>query len=281
MTPEHIDAVRKLIASDRHVTYDEIEASLNISRTRVHSILHDHLKVKKVCSRWIPHNLSQAEKDVRVKWCQENLKKFNSGASKHVYDIVTCDETWIYSYEPETKQQSTVWVFPDDPRPTKVVRARSASKKMIAAFFGKSGYIATVPLEDHRTINALWYTTICLPKVVAELRKKNSKRRIILHQDNASSHIASLTMDYLKREKIELMTHCPYSPDLAPNDYFLFPFIKNKMRGQRFNNSEEAVEAYKCHVSAMPLSEWHKCFENWFIRMQKCIDAAGEYFEKQ
>ena len=46
------------------------------------------------------------------------------------------------------------------------------------------------------------------------------------------------------------MTHCPHSPDLAPNDFFLFPLMKNKMRGQRFNNLEEATEAYKYHVSA-------------------------------
>ena len=72
-------------------------------------------------------------------------------------------------------------------------------------------------------------------------------------------------MDCLKREKIELMVHFPYSLDLAPNDYFLFPFIKYKMRGQRFNVPEEAIEAYKCFVSAVTLSEWHKCSKNWFI----------------
>ena len=63
MTFEHIDDVRKLIASDRHVTYDEVETFLNISKICMHSILHDHLKIKKVCSRLIPHNSSQAEKD--------------------------------------------------------------------------------------------------------------------------------------------------------------------------------------------------------------------------
>ena len=52
------------------------------------------------------------------------------------------------------------------------------------------------------------------------------------------------------------------------------------MLGQCFKSSEEAVQANKCHISAVPLSEWQKCFKNWFIRMQKCINASGEYFEK-
>lgn len=278
---KNIDAVRQMIEMDRHVTYREIASTLGIDMKQISTILHDHLAVKKLCARWIPHNLTEAQKATRVKWSKEMLKKFNRGASNLVYNIVTGDETWIYSYEPETKQQSSVWVFQDELNPTKVVRSRSVSKKMIAAFFGVTGHVATVALEDRRTVNADWYTTICLPEVINEIRKTNAKRRIILHHDNASSHTASQTIDYLKRQNVELMTHCPYSPDLSPNDFFLFPFVKNKMRGTRFSTPEEAVEAFKSHVSDIPSSEWKKCFVNWFQRMQKCIDCKGEYFEKQ
>ncbi|EZA54943.1 Histone-lysine N-methyltransferase SETMAR [Ooceraea biroi] len=77
------------------------------------------------------------------------------------------------------------------------------------------------------------------------------------------------------------MTHCPYSPDLSPNDFFLFPNIKYKMRGERFVSPETAVEAFRTLFSEVTASEWKKCFENWFERMQKCIDLKGEYFEKQ
>src|ERR1700704_6938374 len=63
---KNIDAVRELIMEDRHVTYLEIEASLGISATSIHSILHEHLAVKKICSRWIPHNLTISQKKARV-----------------------------------------------------------------------------------------------------------------------------------------------------------------------------------------------------------------------
>ena len=80
------------------------------------------------------------------------------------------------------------------------------------------------------------------------------------------------------------MTHPPYSPDfflLAPNDFFLFPKIKGKLRGERFTSAEDAVEAFKNHVLDMPQEEWKNCYDQWFERMQKCIDHHGEYFEKQ
>ena len=51
VVPENTDAVRELIMQDRHVPYGKIEASLGISSTSIHSILHEHLVVKKICSR--------------------------------------------------------------------------------------------------------------------------------------------------------------------------------------------------------------------------------------
>ncbi|GFU36548.1 uncharacterized protein NPIL_180281 [Nephila pilipes] len=165
VVPEKINAVRELIKQDRHVTYREIEAFLDISMTSINKILHEHLSVKKICSRWIPHNLTNAQKKARVDWCKEMLEKYIQGTSKAVYNIYTGDESWIYAYEPETKQQSTVWVFQDEAKPTKVVRGRSTSKQMIACFFGINGHVATVALEQRRTVNSEWYTTICLPEV--------------------------------------------------------------------------------------------------------------------
>lgn len=281
VVPQNIEAVRKLIMDDRHVTYREIEATLGISMTSINSILHDHLAVKKICSRWIPHNLTKEQKDARVEWCNKMLKKYNRGDSKAVYNIYTGDESWIYAYDPETKQQSTVWVFQNEPNPTKVTRAKSTLKQMVACFFGINGHVATVPLENRKTVNSDWYTTICLPEVFEQIRKTNQRRRIILHHDNASCHTSRETTLFLEGQNVELTGHPPYSPDLAPNDFYLFPNIKNKLRGQRFSTAEDAVDAFKQHVMEVPQAEWQKCFKNWFTRMQKCIDHQGEYFEKQ
>ncbi|XP_065650644.1 uncharacterized protein LOC136078770 [Hydra vulgaris] len=62
VVPENIDTVHEMIKQDRHVTYCEIEASLSISFTSIYAILHEHLAVRKLCSRWIPHNLTIDQK---------------------------------------------------------------------------------------------------------------------------------------------------------------------------------------------------------------------------
>ena len=148
------------------------------------------------------------------------LQKHDRGASKHVYDIVTGDESWIYTYEAESKQQSIVWVFQVESNPTKVAQARSTSKQMIVCFFRKTGPIAIVPLEQCRAVNSEWHTTICLPVVSQEIRKTNRRRRITLHHNNASFHTSAQITTFLSTQNIDLMSHPPHSPHLAPNDFF-------------------------------------------------------------
>ncbi|KAG5315042.1 SETMR methyltransferase, partial [Pseudoatta argentina] len=156
---------------------------------------------------------------------------------------------------------------------------RDTAQHTLEAWAGERGVLVQV---DRRTVNIDWCTTICLPEVINELRRTNRNRRIILHHEkNASYRTARQTVDFFIQYKCELMTHCPYSPDLSSNDFFLFPNIKKKMRGERFKSPEAAVEAFRTLISEVTASEWKKCFENWFERKQKCIDLKGEYFEKQ
>lgn len=283
VTEENIAAVEALVREDNRVTFKDIEAILEIGSPAISKILHDYLRVRKVSSRWVPHSLTDEQKRIRVEWCKEMLARFDGGRSRRVSDIVTGDETWIYQFEPENKRQSTVWIFPDEDPPTKVKRSRSVGKKMVATFFSKSGHVATIPLEEQGTVTAQWYTTVCLPKVFEKLQERRPRtglRGTLIHHDNASAHTANITIQFLESTEAKLMTHPPYSPDLAPCDYFLFPTIKNRMRGRRFSTPEEAVAAYEHELTALEENEWKECFQKWFTRMQKCIECRGDYFEK-
>ncbi|GBP59585.1 hypothetical protein EVAR_44800_1 [Eumeta japonica] len=53
-----INAVRRMIKTERHVTYYELRAPSGIGMSKIRSILYKHLGVKKLCSHWIPHNLT-------------------------------------------------------------------------------------------------------------------------------------------------------------------------------------------------------------------------------
>ena len=67
---------------DRYMAYCKVEATLGISSTSIYKLLYEHLAVKKIYSRWIPHNLPKFEKDSRVDWCKQLLKKCSDAWKK-------------------------------------------------------------------------------------------------------------------------------------------------------------------------------------------------------
>ena len=109
---------------------------------------------------------------------------------------------------------------------------------------------------------------------------KTGTRSLLWHHDNASPHKAAATVAALTENKVKILPHPPYSPDLAPCDFFLFPFVKERLRGIHFESPEAAVHAYEREISTMEPEIWHNCFNSWFSRMKLCIQAGGEYFEK-
>ena len=183
------------------------------------------------------------------------LRKFDGGRSPRVGDIVTGDKTWVCQYDPETKQQSAVWVFPDENPPVKFKRNRSASKQMIACFFATIGHVATIQLEDRKTATADWYVNHCFPKVFQAWCKwhpQTGVHGLLLHHDNASTHTAAVTLDFLAINNIQLVTHLPYSPDLAPCDRFLLLSIKRQQKGKQFQNTKDAEHSSKASFWTYP-----------------------------
>jgi len=64
----------------------------------------------------------------------------------------------------------------------------------------------------------------------------------MLHHDNALAHTLLIMRIYLAKHQISVVPHPPYSPDLAPADFFLFPKTKTTLKGRHFQTIEEIQE---------------------------------------
>lgn len=84
---------------------------------------------------------------------------------------------------------------------------------------------------------------------------------------------------FLNKNGMTPVPHPPYSPDLAPCDFFLFPRMKRDMKGKRFADITEVKTKTTEALSAITEDEFKNCFEQWKKRLDKCISASGEYFE--
>ena len=143
VTQETIDAVRQIIEEDPHATYQHLQQMVGVASGTVKTILHDHLKFRKVCKRWVPHSLTDEQRKARVSWCKRMLRFYAKGKSRRTWEVLTGDETWIYYYDPRTKAQDRVWLAKGEPAPTKVRRERSTKKLMFSFFYEAR------PLELH------------------------------------------------------------------------------------------------------------------------------------
>ncbi|GBP44777.1 hypothetical protein EVAR_86592_1 [Eumeta japonica] len=101
-TEDNINAVQLMIETDRRGTYHQIRTSLGIGMSRVHKILHEHVVVRKLCTRSIPDNLTEVQKLHRVDWYREMMQRFIDGDSNSVQDIVIGIEILVHSsYSPD------------------------------------------------------------------------------------------------------------------------------------------------------------------------------------
>ena len=74
---------------------------------------------------------------------------------------------------------------------------------------------------------------------------------------------------------IKTVPQPPYSPDLAPSDFWLFP----KLRGCRYETIEEMKEAVTKVIATLTQEDFHGAFQKLLERYNKCIAAEGDYFE--
>ena len=74
VTPEDVPRVESLIKKDPKMAYGEIQDIMKISSGSLTRILHDSLGVRKNCTRWVPHNLTEEQKQGRVDWCTRKLR---------------------------------------------------------------------------------------------------------------------------------------------------------------------------------------------------------------
>jgi len=146
------------------------------------------------------------------------------------------EETRLYHYDPETKQQSMEWRHSGSPRPKKFHVQKSPGKVLASIFWDEDGIILIDYLPKGQTINAENCSSLLvqLKDILKEKRRGKITKRVLFLQDNAPSHQALATKKKLAYLGFQCLDHPPYFPDLAPSDYHLFPGLKKPIESWPF-----------------------------------------------
>ena len=280
-TAENVDKVHQLVLENRKISIECIVQETGLSTGTVHTILHEHLSMSKVCARWVPKMLTPDMKATRVNTSSVLLSRYNVNPENFLSRVVTGDETWVYYYDPPSKFESMEWKHAGSPRTKKFKVSRTTKKVMATVFWDTDGVIHIDYLPRGTTMNGQYYADLLvrLRESIKEKRRGKIRRGVLLQQDNAPVHSSKLAMQSVRDCGFELLPHPPYSPDLAPSDFFLFSKLKKELRGQRYDDDDElmlAVEGFcKGHDSAF----YREGLEALPRRWTKCIESQGDYVE--
>jgi transposase len=111
---------------------------------------------------------------------------------------------------------------------------------------------------------------------MVKLRKRKSKRqnhprdrrKSVVRADNARPHVAKRVKQYLEDNNLKSAPHPPYSPDLAPSDFFLFDHVKRLLQGTELQTAEELLDAVVRILADIPFETLMATFHEWLQRLQ-------------
>ena len=281
--------VQNFVEEHRNCTLQDVASEVDVSISSTHRILKRDLKFSKISPKFVPKDLTEEQKRSRKTMSQQNIDLMK--VDPDVLDkVVTGDESWISVFELPTKQSSSQW-HPKGTHldwPLKALKQRSEKKSMLTVFFDRRGVILAEFSPLGGTVDTESYLET-IRTLKERLRKKHphlwnkpsldSSRPFYLHHDNAPTHTSVPTLALLGESGIDMLAHPPYSPDLAPCDFYLFPRLKSMFRGFRHESVEDMEGAVKQALREIPAQDFADAIDTMPVRWMKCIAADGAYFE--
>lgn len=160
VVPENVKKVHKIILANRKSKLREIAEVLKISEGSVFTILHEHLSMRKLCSKLVPRLLTVDQKQQRVDDSTNSLELFKRNPTDFLRRYVTTDETWLHYYTPESKRSSAEWTAAGESRPKRPKTQTLAGKVMASVFWDAHGILFIDYLEKGKTINSEYYMAL-------------------------------------------------------------------------------------------------------------------------
>jgi len=151
---------------------------------------------------------------------------------------------------------------------------------IIVFFFDSRGIVHKEFVPPGQTVNQAFYKD-----VLEQLRKRVQRFRRdiaddwVLQHDNAPAHTALSIREFLAKKNIPVLPHPPYSPDLAPCDFYLFSKLKSKLKGHHSGRWKTYKKIVTDELNTLTENDFQYCYDQWKKRWKHCVTSQGSNFE--
>jgi histone-lysine N-methyltransferase SETMAR len=140
-------------------------------------------------------------------------------------------------------------------------------------FFNETGQFLMDILPEGMKMDTDYFTDNIIDKMARSCDpqgRRPCRRRIMLHFDNTSIYCTGTIRDRMAVAELERMEHPPYSPDLAPCDFFLLGDGKGKLMGKQHETPEDLVSEVRNIIAHIRADVLKNIFESWKGRLLDC-----------
>ena len=218
--------------------------------------------MQKFCAKLVPKILTNEQKENRRNVCLDLLERIENdeNVSKHV---ITGDESWILEYNPATKRQCSEWHTSNLPHPKKARTSKSKIKYMLICFIDSQGVVHKEFVPQRQTVNKQYYREVLNDSEKGFIVSGQIADTWMLHHDHAPCHTAISVNKFLTKKGIPVVPQPPYSPDLSPCDFFLFPKLKFHLKGRHFRTVDNIQKVVTEQLRALPREDFQHCYREW------------------
>jgi len=254
--------VRTIIRNNRRLTVREIADDCGISVGSCDAILTDDLHMKRVRTQFVLRLLTDDQREQRQTMSRDlfELHVKTCIFLRTMWQVTSPGSTGTTRRQNSNRHSGSVTSLRDQRRGA---RYEAKQRSCYGCFFLFRGY-RTSRVRSRRANNKEFYVEVLRRLHESVRRKRPEKWRDgdwILHNDNALAHTSHLVQQFLAKHRTAQLQQPPYSPDLAPCDFFLFSRIKKVLKGHRFEATEDIKRNSTKTQLDIPKEEFAKCFQ--------------------
>ena len=136
--------------------------------------------------------------------------------------------------------------------------------------------------ENGQVINGEYYAHLLtkLRERIKETGREKLRSGVLLLQDNDPVYTAKIAVEAAVRCSFKLLLNPPYFVDLTPPNVYLFPKIKEELRGKQYSIDTEVIEAVEEYLEGYDKQSFLDGTMKLERRWKKYIDVQGGYIEK-
>lgn len=275
-----VSTIRNLLDEFPFSSVRSISHDIKVPSSTVYYYLTQVLQLKYRITRWLPYKLFDDQLNERV--IQSNALFDILDKSKHTgyRNIITGDQTWLlYQYHPKGK-----WCVESEEGPELEDTQFSRQKMMITIIWGVWGFYVVDELPQGMSYNSSYFKKYILDELVSkkfDIWPNSFGKKIWLHLDNCRVHNSELITNEIEKSPFKRPPHPPYSPDLAPSDFYLFGNVKRKLEGHSFKSREDLFEKLLEILNEISKEERFKAFEEWKKRCDFVRRNKGIYYKEK